>query len=107
MSKRKYVVNLGLSYERLSEDVLEDILNKANKFIEEGLSSRINIGRNLDFSTSILVSRDEVITFEIIVEIISPTPIPLEYEVVIDKTVDDAFKFIEHMLSEVDSNATT
>ncbi len=107
MSRRKYVVNLDLGYERISEEVLEDILTKANRFIEERLSSHINLGKNLDVNTSILAVKDEVITFEVIVEIISSVPIPLEYEVIIDKTVGEVFKLIEYMLSEVGSNVTT
>lgn len=105
MSKKKYVINLGLSYDRFSEDVLEDILTKANTFIEERIASYI-VGKNFEVNSSVLAVKDETITFEVLLEVISPTPIPLEYEVALDRIVDDTFKLIENALLEVGSNAT-
>ncbi|MEM4855812.1 MAG: hypothetical protein QXV34_00625 [Sulfolobales archaeon] len=105
MSKKKYVVNLGLSYDKFSEEVLEDILTKANMFIEERIASCI-VGKNFEVNSSILAVKDETITFEVLLEVISPIPLPLEYEIALDRIVDDTFKLIENALREVGSNAT-
>ncbi len=105
MSKKKYVVNLGLNRDGVTEAVIEDILVKANEFIIERLNSLITLGRNSDVNVAIQVVKDEAISFEVLLEVTSPMPIPLEYEVAMDRVIDEAFKLIGCMLSEAGSNA--
>ncbi|MCS7108572.1 MAG: hypothetical protein RMH77_01705 [Sulfolobales archaeon] len=101
MSKKKYVVNLGLNFNKFSEDILEDLIIKASQYIENELELCSGLGKSFDADVSIQVIKDETLTFEIVVEVKSSIPIPLEYEVAVDRIVDKTFRFIEGMLVEV------
>ncbi|MEM0453933.1 MAG: hypothetical protein QXO98_04690 [Sulfolobales archaeon] len=107
MSKKKYVMNLSLNIERFSEEVIEGIVAKVYEFIEKEIESHINLGKSFEVNTSIQVTKGDILTFEILLELNSSMPIPLEYEVTIDRIMSNAFRFIENLLTEVDLDGTT
>lgn len=104
--KKKYVINLGINLNSLTEAFLEELVIKVNEFIRRSIVSKINLGRDLEVNTSITVELSNSLTCDVLVELLSSKPIPIEYEVVIDKIIDDAFRLLEDMLLEVGSNGS-
>jgi|GEM_PF-1108521 hypothetical protein len=104
--KKKYVINLGINLNSLTEAFLEELVIKVNEFIRRSIVSKINLGRDLEVNTSIAVELGNSLTCDVLVELLSSKPIPIEYEVVIDKIIDDAFRLLEDMLLEVGSNGS-
>ncbi|MEL9997952.1 MAG: hypothetical protein QXH99_05615 [Sulfolobales archaeon] len=104
--KKKYVINLGINLNSLTEAFLEELVIKVNEFIRRSIVSKINLGRDLEVNTSIAVELSNSLTCDVLVELLSSKPIPIEYEVVIDKIIDDAFRLLEDMLLEVGSNGS-
>jgi hypothetical protein len=104
--KKKYVINLGINLNSLTEAFLEELVIKVNEFIRHSIASKINLGRDLEVNTSITVELSNSLTCDVLVELLSSKPIPIEYEVVIDKIIDDAFRLLEDMLLEVGSNGS-
>ncbi|MCC6022804.1 MAG: DUF3194 domain-containing protein [Desulfurococcaceae archaeon] len=102
--KKKYVINLGINLNSLTEAFLEELVIKVNEFIRRSIVSKINLGRDLEVNTSITVELGNSLTCDVSVELLSSKPIPIEYEVIIDKIIDDAFRLLEDMLLEVGSN---
>jgi len=104
--KKKYVINLGINLNSLTEAFLEELVIKVHEFIRHSIVSKINLGRDLEVNTSITVELGNSLTCDVLVELLSSKPIPIEYEVVIDKIIDDAFRLLEDMLLEVGSNGS-
>jgi hypothetical protein len=105
--KKKYVINLGINLNSLTEAFLEELVIRVNEFIRHSIVSKINLGRDLEVNTSIAVELgNSFLTCDVLVELLSSKPIPIEYEVVIDKIIDDAFRLLEDMLLEVGSNGS-
>jgi hypothetical protein len=104
--KKKYVINLGINLNSLTEAFLEELVIRVNEFIRHSIVSKINLGRDLEVNTSIAVELGNSLTCDVLVELLSSKPIPIEYEVVIDKIIDDAFRLLEDMLLEVGSNGS-
>ena len=93
---RKYypVEDIGLDLDSLSIDDLEDIANRASKYLEEKL--RYLVGREVDYLATVSVVKDDVVNVLVDVEIHGRIGLSLEVE--IDRLIDEVFKYVRDEL---------
>lgn len=102
--KYEYVVNLGLSLDKLDDSLLEKVILKSSKFLESTLRSELPLRRTLDFNSIIYVENDfKVLRVRIVLEVTSSKPVINGFKKVLDDVVDKTFNYLENLLVKAGS----
>ena len=89
---------LNLDLDKINEDVISDIILEAEEIIRKYIVK--NVGEKLvsDLDVTIIVDKDNKLTFTIDVAFSAPKFLELEYDNIIDAAIREASRTIENRL---------
>ncbi len=96
--KESSIISLNLDLEKIDENVLSEIIFDAEEIIRQYIVKEIGDKLVSDLNITIIVDKNDKITFTIDVAFSAPKFLEMEYDNIIDNAIRNAAKVIEERL---------
>ena len=99
MVRREHDITiLNLDLDKINEDVISDIILEAEEIIRKYIVKSVGDKLVSDLDVTIIVDKDDKLTFTIDVAFSAPKFLELEYDNIIDAAIREATRTIENRL---------
>lgn len=96
--KESSIISLNLDLEKIDENVLSEIIFDAEEIIRQYIVKEVGDKLVSDLNITIIVDKNDKITFTIDVAFSAPKFLEMEYDNIIDNAIRNAAKVIEERL---------
>lgn len=96
--KESSIISLNLDLEKIDENILSEIILNAEEIIRQHIIKEVGSKLTSDLNITIIVNKDDKITFTIDVALSAPKFLEMEYDNIIDNAIRNAVKTIEERL---------